>query len=243
MKWMFYAVLFLFLVLPAFSRGFVDVEGGIAISGYNDVEIPAESGTRFSIQDDAGARYAPNIRVRIGLESGRHMIYFLAAPLSVRGSAKLEKNISYAGAAFSSGDSIDSLYRFDSYRLTYRYALYDHDNIYAGIGLTGKLRSATIALMSGSAYGSRSDLGVVPLINFNVAYGFPNNFGMLFEGDALVTPFGRAEDILLALTYVPMPDVQYRIGYRVLEGGSDGGGNVYTFALFHYLNVGLSVRF
>jgi len=34
-----------------------------------------------------------------------------------------------------------------------------------------------------------------------------------------------------------------RLGYRVLEGCSDGGGNVYTFALFHYITAGVTVRF
>ena len=30
----------------------VDVEGGVAFSGYNDVQIPGDSGTRFSLTDD-----------------------------------------------------------------------------------------------------------------------------------------------------------------------------------------------
>lgn len=31
--------------------------------------------------------------------------------------------------------------------------------------------------------------------------------------------------------------------YRLLEGGSDGGGSVYTFSMFHYASAGVRYRF
>lgn len=112
-----------------------------------------------------------------------------------------------------------------------------------GIGLTGKIRSADIALMGDSGYEHREDLGVVPLINFRTEWFFANNIGVLLNGDALVTPFGRAEDFNLALLYRYTPDTVFRIGYRVLEGGSDGGGKVYTFALFNFITAGITISF
>ncbi len=59
----------------------------------------------------------------------------------------------------------------------------------------------------------------------------------------LASPYGRAEDANLAFQYRYSNDALFRIGYRVLEGGSDGGGNVYTFAAFHFITAGITVTF
>ena len=69
-----------------------------------------------------------------------------------------------------------------------------------------------------------------------------NKFGIIFEGDALAAPQGRAEDVLIAATY-PLSD-RFKIlaGYRILEGGADND-EVYTFSLFHYAAFGLSYTF
>ena len=75
-------------------------------------------------------------------------------------------------------------------------------------------------------------------------WSFAKPWSILVDADALVTPFGRAEDVLAALQYHISDSVAVRLGYRLLEGGSGGeGGNVYTFALFHYATAGISVRF
>ncbi len=47
----------------------------------------------------------------------------------------------------------------------------------------------------------------------------------------------------LALLFRPWDDLELRMGYRLLEGGSDGGGSVYTFSMFHYATAGLRYRF
>jgi len=97
--------------------------------------------------------------------------------------------------------------------------------------------------MSDTAYAHRSDLGVVPLISARAEWEFAPATSLLLDLDALASPFGRAEDVLAALQYhIPDP-VTVRLGYRLLEGGADGGGKVYTFALFHYTTAGISIRF
>ncbi len=65
---------------------------------------------------------------------------------------------------------------------------------------------------------------------------------MELSGDALAAPQGRAEDVLFALLYQISPKMETKIGYRLLEGGSDGD-EVYTFALIHYAVIGLGFRF
>jgi hypothetical protein len=226
------------------AQAFVDVEGGAAFTGYNDLAIPADDGTRVSLKDDIKSSPAPALRVRLGYTfSKRHTVSALVAPLTVYGSGKLDRDVMYQGMTFEEGSNVNSVYRFDSYRLTYRYSFIDTDKLTMAAGITGKIRSADIALMSRSAYAHRSDLGVVPLINFQAQWGFRDPLSFIIDADALASPYGRAEDVLAALQYAPAKNVTWRIGYRILEGGSDGGGNVYTFALFHYATAGVRVTF
>lgn len=233
------------LALPAANaQAFVDLEAGPAFTGYNDLAIPATTGTRISLKDDIASTLALSVRVRFGyVFADRHTVSFLYSPLTVRGKGTLDSDINYMGTTFLGGTTVESVYRFDSYRLTYRYDLIATEDLRLGLGLTGKIRSADIAIMGASGYAHREDLGVVPLINFRVQWMFAKPFGVLLDGDALVTPFGRAEDVLVALQYMPSDNVTWKLGYRVLEGGADGGGNVYTFSLFHYAMAGITVRF
>ncbi len=227
-----------------YADGFIELEAGTAFTGYNDVRIPSKTGTLVSLASDTIPEPTFAFRVRGGYTfADKHTVMALVAPLTVRGKGTLDKDTSYFGANFPAGTEVESMYRFDSYRLTYRYTFIDNDDLLLAAGLTGKLRSADIALASDGAYAHRSDLGVVPLINFKAEWKFARPFSLVLDGDALVTPFGRAEDILAALQYHASDSVAFRLGYRVLDGGSDGGGNVYTFALFHYATAGMTVRF
>jgi len=235
------------LIIPvsgASAQAFIDIEGGVAFTGYNDVAIPADTGSTISLKDDIASDPALALRTRVGYAfGGRHTVSILIAPLTVYGSGTLDKDVSYQDKTFAAGSSVHSTYRFDSYRLTYRYDVVSSDALTLSLGLTGKIRSADIAIMDDSGYAHRSDLGVVPLINFGLRWDFAKPFGVLLDGDALVSPYGRAEDVLFAFQYAPTDRVTWRLGYRVLEGGSDGGGDVYTFALFHYAVAGLRVSF
>jgi hypothetical protein len=232
------------LASSAQAQAFIDVEGGVAFTGYNDVAIPADTGSTISLKNDISSDPARVFRMRIGYTfRGRHMVSVLIVFLTVYGSGTLDKDSTYQGKTFAAGSSVKSTYRFDSYRLTYRYDVIDSDNLVVSLGLTAKIRSADIAIMDDSGYAHRSDLGVVPLINFGVRWDFARPFSVLVDGDALASPYGRAEDVLVALQYSPSERVDWRLGYRILEGGSDGGGDVYTFALFNYVMAGLRVTF
>jgi hypothetical protein len=226
------------------QEGFLEIEGGAAFTGYNDVRIPSETGDMVSLATDTIPDPAFAFRARGGFTfGGRHTVMALVAPLTVRGSGTLDREVTYNGTTFAAGTEIESIYRFDSYRLTYRYTFVDSESLYFAAGITAKLRSADIALMSATGYAHRSDLGAVPLVNMRAEWKFARPLSLVIDADALVTPFGRAEDVLAALQYQASDTVSYRLGYRVLEGGSDGGGSVYTFALFHYAVAGMTVRF
>jgi hypothetical protein len=130
-------------------------------------------------------------------------------------------------------------YKFNSYRLTYRYDLVKKPRIEFGVGFTAKIRDARIALSSAGLNEEKVNVGFVPIINFRLLWNIDNKFGLLLEGDALAAPQGRAEDVLLAAAYTLSDRFKIRAGYRILEGGADNA-EVYTFSLFHYAAVGLS---
>lgn len=232
------------LCIPVQAQAFLEAEGGIAFTGYNDVRIPADSSDTISLKNDTASLFAPAFRLRAGYTfARRHTLMALYAPLTVRGSTRSDRELRYRDIIVPAGSKVDSIYRFDSWRLTWRYTLMDTGRFKVGLGLTGKVRSADITVMGPDGYASRNDLGVVPLINFRAQVRLAQSFGLVLDGDALWSPYGRAEDVLAAVQYFSPGGTEFRLGYRILEGGSDGGGNVYTFALFHYIVAGITLRF
>jgi len=237
------SVSFLWSAAAVAAQAFIDVEGGLAFTGYNDVRIPDVGGTTLSLASDLNQDPARAIRVRVGyVFRDRHSVSFLAAPLTVEGSGRLDEDVRYRDTVFPSGSRVHSSYRFDSYRLTYRYSFVKTDSLELAAGLTGKIRSASISIAGDAGYERRDDLGFVPLVNLGLRWNFAGPFSVLVDADALASPYGRAEDVLVALEYDHGERAAFRAGYRILEGGSDGGGGVYTFALFHYATVGVRVR-
>ena len=219
------------------------VESGAVFSGYNDVRIPNESGTKFSLSEELETDADYFVRLRLTYSFGdRHHVSGLAAPLRLDASGQIDRAVRFNGVEFAAEAPLKARYRFDSYRLTYRYDLYRHNSIRAGIGFTGKIRDASVRLEDGEKETENKNTGFVPLVNFRVEWTFAERFGLLLEGDALAAPQGRAEDLLLAVTYEPAKRATVRLGYRVLEGGADVD-KVYTFALINYIGVGVTIAF
>lgn len=224
------------------SRFTVDLESGIVSSGYNDVRIPGDTGTEFSLSDDLDAKSTAFVRVRIGCAlTDRSTLSLLAAPLEIEAGGEAATDIYFEGETFPAGEEIDAIYRFDSYRLTYRYDLYRTGRLELGLGFTAKIRDAEIRLSGPNAQSKKANVGVVPLLNFRLHYGLTARLGLLLDGDALAAPQGRAEDVLAAITYAHSDRVQLRAGYRILEGGADND-EVYNFALLHYASIGVVLR-
>ncbi|MFO7639629.1 MAG: hypothetical protein R6X14_10125 [bacterium] len=225
----------------------VDVEAGPVFSGYNDVRIPGDGGSDFSLVDDLDARVAAGIRGRVSYTFGdRHWASLLVAPLRVDSRGSFDREVLFAGERFSPGVELDALYRFDSYRLSYRYGLVRSGRFRLDLGLTAKVRDAEIRLcktgvlpVEGEA--KKTNTGLVPLISFRADWRLARRLGLELDGDALAVPQGRAEDVSAALRLGLSDRVDARMGYRLLEGGSDVA-EVYGFALFHYAVAGLTLR-
>lgn len=228
---------------PARADGFVEVEGGIAAAGYDDVRIPPDKGTEFSLVDDLEADPTPYGRLRAGARFGdRHTLLALAAPLRIDSRGTFAEPVHFHGVDFAAGTPIDALYRFDSYRLTYRYCVWSAPRARLELGLTAKVRDAEIRLEGGGRATSRTDTGFVPLLAFAFDWRWTPRLGLLIEGDAAAAPGGqgRAEDVLVGLRWAASRSLDLSMGYRLLEGGADVE-TVYNFALIHYAALGLRV--
>jgi len=225
------------------SRWFVDFETGGVFPGYNDVRIPGNSGTLFSLTDDLSTRSSLFVRVRAGFRfHPRHTVTVLLAPLSLSGSGSLDVPLDFNGLTFPAGTPLDSNYKFNSYRLSWRYGIKESEKLRIGLGLTAKVRDAHIEIRGGGQTTRNSNVGGVPLLNFFLEWRFSPLLRLLFEGDAAAAPQGRAEDVQIALVYQKSENWSFRLGYRILEGGADND-KVYSFALFNYLLFGATAYF
>ncbi|NMB82988.1 MAG: hypothetical protein GYA14_14340 [Ignavibacteria bacterium] len=154
----------------------------------------------------------------------------------------MNKEVNFAGKIFQANRDLSGSYKFNSYRLTYRYDFLQNPDLEFGLGFTAKIRDARIALSSQNISAEKTNVGFVPIINFRLLWHIRDEFGLLFEGDGLAAKQGRAFDVLLAASYNLLEKISLKAGYRILEGGADNE-EVYNFALLHYMAVGVSYTF
>jgi predicted porin len=221
----------------------IDFESGVVSTGYNDVRIPGDQGTFISLSDDLQDETKIFYRLRASYTiKSRHTISILYAPLETKSEGSVANDIFFEGVLFPANTQLNSAYKFNSYRLTYRYRIANSSKLTFGLGITAKIRDAKIGLSSPNLTSEKTNVGFVPLINFRLSWKLDDKFGLLLDGDALAAPQGRAEDVLIAATYKFSENFDIRAGYRILEGGADND-EVYNFALFNYASVGISYTF
>ncbi|MEI2696084.1 MAG: hypothetical protein V9E90_13515 [Saprospiraceae bacterium] len=221
----------------------IDLETGAVFTGYNNVRIPGDLGTSFSLKDDLKAKTQLFYRFRAGyIIKKRHTLSLLYAPLETKSEGSVANDIFFEGVLFPAKTELIGKYKFNSYRLTYRYDIVNKSKIVFGLGFTAKIRDAKIALSTPGLTSEKTNVGFVPIINFRLVWNVYGKFGLLLDGDALAAPQGRAEDVLIAATYKLSENFGIRAGYRILEGGADND-EVYNFALFHYASIGLTYTF
>jgi hypothetical protein len=221
----------------------VELEGGPAWQGYNDVEIPNDgSATRFSLYQLAGSGPWPAARLYVTWNPApRHGIRLLLAPFSLTETGTPAGPVSFAGAAYQAGEPVRATYTFNSYRLTYRYLARDRERTTAWIGFTAKVRDAVIALEQGATASRKDDLGFVPLLHAAGEWRVAPGWRLAVDADALGGGPGRAVDLALTVGYDLGDRWTAKAGYRMVEGGADVA-EVYTFAWLHYAVMSLAWR-
>ncbi|MEM9885534.1 MAG: hypothetical protein AAF849_06545 [Bacteroidota bacterium] len=240
--------LFLFVSSFAYGQFRFSSESGLVFNQYNDVRAPngdQGAGNLFSFTDDFEVDQ-PVIYLR--LEAGytladKHTFLLTAAPLTFNYNGLEDRSIRFEDSTFEPSDEVSGSYQFNTYRFSYRYALLRREKTRLELGLTALLRDASISLTQGSNTPENTDLGFVPLISFLLETEFNSRLSFLLVGDALVGPQGRAEDVFAGLEFDIISDRLFgKIGYRIIEGGADVS-QVYNFALFHFLSVGIASEF
>lgn len=220
----------------------IDFETGIVVSGYNDVQIPKMTGTRISFTEQLKTTPQGFFRIRLSyIVENKHTLSFLFAPLRLNAKGVVNYPIRFEDTLFPANINLNGVYRFNSYRLTYRYNLLNQERFILGLGLTAKIRDAEISLEGNGIKSKKTNVGFVPLINFNTQWKLHEAFDLVLEGDALVGPQGRAEDIALSGQYNLNNSLKLKIGYRFLEGGADVD-EVYNFAWLNYGLVGIVLK-
>jgi hypothetical protein len=221
----------------------LEFEAAMVSVSRNDVRIPGNTGTRFSLVRDLKTVDDVAFRLRLGRRlKGRHHLSVLYAPLKLHSSGRPGFGITFSGREFAADAHLDAVYKFNSYRATWRYDAIGTDRLDLSVGLTGKIRDASIELSDGETVARKDNVGFVPLVHLKLDWRWSAKLGLLFEADALASAQGRAEDALLAIAFRPWHQGIFRLGYRLLEGGADTD-DVYSFATIHYGIIGWTQRF
>lgn len=224
------------------NRWLLEMEAGPVWQSRNDAKIPGDTGTKFSLKDFGDGPFLAG-RIYMGYRwTEKSEFRALFAPLTLNGNRTLPGAIDFQGKTFAAGVDTQSVYKFNSYRLTYRYRLVENEKWKFWIGFTGKIRDAKVGLTQGATSAEKKDLGFVPLVHFKLQYQISPAWNFDLDGDALAAPQGRAEDIVARVNYEFSPEVSVNLGYRLLEGGADNS-TVYTFAFLHYLVAGMQISF
>jgi len=221
----------------------VELEAAQVWQSRNDVRIPGDDGTRFSLADVTGkgpySAYRIYFNYNINPRSGLRLLY---APLRLTGTGTLDNPVHFAGENFAPGLETEGTYQFNSYRITYHYLFHDSPAWQWRVGVTAKIRDAEIKLKQGGKTASDDNVGFVPLLYLAGQWQLAERWRGLLDLDALGSPQGRAIDLALKLEHDLSKQWQMSAGYRTVEGGADNE-DVYTFAWFNYAVVSLTYRF
>ena len=224
------------------AQPFVNLESGAFFTEINDIRN-GNNGTLFSLKNDFQTPVSPFFRLRAGyLSNEKNHFSFLYAPLKIVVSGTIAKDILFDGKYFKANIPIEAVYKFNSYRFTYNRRIISKDNFKFGIGLSAKIRDAGVSLKNSELLSENFSIGFAPLINLLVNWDISKKMGVDFLGEGIIASKGRAIDLSLSGRYSLTKNLQGNIGYRILEGGSDGT-NRYNFIRLHFIFASLNYSF
>ena len=214
---------------PRFSLEF---EAGPVWQSRNDVQIPNDDeGTRFSLDDLVGSGPWPAGRLYFTWNiTKRHGIRALAAPLSYTETGVFSEPVRFAGSTYLPEIPTEATYKFNSWRLSYRYQFKRSERWNWWVGFTAKARDAKIELRQGETTSKDTDVGFVPLLHLVGDWRFSERWHARLDLDALAGGPGRAEDVALKLLYDLSDRWSIAGGYRTVEGGGHLHGERHSAA-------------
>jgi hypothetical protein len=220
----------------------VTVEGLGIWQQRNDIRIPPDTGTEFSLVALIGSAATPSVRAEATVDvTQRQQVRLVYAPLQLAGRATPTMPIAFAGTIFAPAPT-DAVYKFNSYRATWSYRVHHGRTWTWRLGFTGFVRDARVALIQSDRAAEDTDIGFVPLGHVRADARLAERWSMALVLDGSAAPQGRAIDFAATLEYRPAPRLKVFGGYRTIEGGADVDA-VYAFAWLNAVVAGLGVRF
>ncbi len=222
----------------------VRLEVGPTWQSRNDVQIPNDdSGDRFSLTDiaEAGPWLSPRLEINWRVRS-KQELRVLLAPLSYTETGTLTLPVDFVGETFLPELPTEATYRFNSWRLTYRFRAFESDRWTWWVGGTAKVRDAKVQLRQSVKQAADSNVGFVPLLHVAGTWRWAERWQLAMDLDALAGGPGRAVDLGLAIGVDLNDRWTLAAGYRTLEGGADTD-TVHSFAWFHTAYLSTTYRF
>jgi hypothetical protein len=220
----------------------ITVEGLNVWQQRNDVRIPPDTGTEFSLVDLVGSAPTPSVRLTATADlTERQQLRLVYAPLRLTGRGTPTMPISFAGTTFAPAPT-DAVYKFNSYRATWSYRVYEGQMWTWRVGFTGFVRDARIALTQADRAAEDTDVGFVPLAHVSADARLSARWSAAVVLDGVAAPQGRAIDVAATLEYRSARRWAVFGGYRTIEGGADVD-TVYAFAWLNAAVGGIRVSF
>lgn len=221
----------------------LQLEGGAVGFQYNDVRIPGDTGTKFDISELTGDGPDPYLRAMATWQfADNHALRLTWAPLESKGTDLLDEPVDFRDLTFAAGVPTRARYRFDTWRLAYRWTFRRSEKWDLAVGAAVLVRDAEISLAQAGQAATKDDLGVVPLLHFRAEYHLGPRSDLVLDFEGAAAPQGRALDLALKYRRRWASGWEVSAGYRTLEGGADND-DVYTFAWLHHALVGVGYRF
>ena len=153
----------------------------------------SNSGTYFDYDDQGGQDVLfPVQRFSMELDyNNRNTIVFLYQPLRLESQVLLENDLIVDELTFPAGTSVNLLYNFPFYRLSYlRWLKTKSDRFDLGIGGSLQVRNATISFESsdGTRFRTNRDVGPVPALKIKTRSLVGSKGFVEFEADGIYAP-------------------------------------------------------
>ncbi len=237
---------------------------GVAELGYLGVMSHkvqfSNSGTYINYVSEGGQDVLfPVSRLSLELEiKDLHTITLLYQPLRLETTTLLNRDLVIDDLVFPAGTSVDFLYNFPFYRISYMKELVPRNEKFGfAFGASLQIRNATINFEStdGSLFRSNRDIGPVPVLKFRTRYNYSDLTYTEMEADGFYAPIsylnGSDNEVVGAILDASLrqglkvtDEVGAFLNLRYLGGGAvgtsdneTGPGDGYVKNWLHFLTV------
>lgn len=212
--------------------------GFLAVLGNQIQYGQSDNSTYFNYRKQGGQDVLfPVSRLSLELDwNKRNTIIFLYQPLTIETEVTFREDIQIDDMLFPAGTSMDLLYNFPFYRISYlRHLRIENEKFDLAIGGSLQIRNATIEFQSGDGtmLKSNRDIGPVPVVKFRGKYHQNKNTSTEIEIDGMYAPIsylnGSDNEVVGAILDASIRqnlqinnEVRGFLNLRYLGGGAEG---------------------